>query len=241
MNERAPLPETLTSPPRGRVLALVPHADDDVIGCGGTLAKHVAQGDEVTVVVVFDGRRGDPEELHDAEAYVERRRQEARSAGAVLGLADYHFWDYPEGHEPSGPELASAARRIADLMRSQRPDLVYAPWIGEHHLDHHVLARGVRLALEATSFAGEAWGFEVWTPLVATRIVDVTEVQDAKRKALELHRSQIEAIPGFLDKALSLQAQRAMYLAPESRFGEGFRPLGFVDEQDRDLLRLLSS
>jgi len=235
MNERAPLPETLSRPPRGRVLFFAPHADDDVIGCGGTLAMHVAQGDPVRVVIAFDGRRGDPEERHDPRAYVARRRAEALRAGGLLGLSDYVFWGYPEGHEPSPAELLDAARRVAAAVREFAPETVYAPWVGENHVDHHVLARGVRLGLALARHAGEAWGYEVWTPLVPTRIVDVSEVHARKRAALCEHVSQLEEIEGFLEKALAISAQRAMYLAPEARHGEAFRPLGAPTGEDAEL------
>ena len=75
---------------------------------------------------------------------------------------------------PARHELAAAAQRCAEVVRTFRPDVVYAPWVGEYHLDHHVLARVVRLALAVADFQGSAWGFEVWTPLIPTRIVDIT-------------------------------------------------------------------
>lgn len=239
MNERAPLPETRTGPRRGRVLYFAPHADDDVIGGGGTLCKHAAQGDPVRVVVVFDGRRGDPDEKHEAAAYVERRRAEARAAGAHLGLSDYEFWDYAEGHEPSADELLGAARGIAEAVTAFAPDVVYAPWIGEQHVDHHVLARGVRLGLFLAGFQGEAFGYEVWTPLVPTLIVDVTDVQERKEAALAEHVTQLEAIEAMPEKALALSGHRAMYLAPEARHGEAFRPLGPPSGGDADVVRSL--
>lgn len=225
MSERAPLPEVLARPEPGRVLVFSPHPDDDVIGCGGTLALHREQGDAVRVVVVFDGRRGDPDERYDPREYVERRRAEGRSAGAILGLEDYSFWDYPEGHEPAPAEFDAAVARIAAEVKAYKPATVLAPWPGEHHLDHHTLGRGVRAALERIGYTGRALGFEVWTPLVPTRIVDVTAVLERKRRALAEHRSQLEAIEGLLEKALALGLQRAMYLPAGSRHGEAFRPL----------------
>jgi LmbE family N-acetylglucosaminyl deacetylase len=235
VTERAPLPETREAPRRGRVLYFAPHADDDVIGGGGTLCKHAAQGDDVRVVVVFDGRRGDPDEKHDPTEYVARRRAEALAAGAHLGLSDYAFWDYPEGHEPSTEELLTAARGIAAEVADYAPDVVYAPWAGEHHVDHHVLARGVRLGLALAGFGGEALGYEVWTPLVPTLIVDVTDVQARKEAALAEHVTQQDAIEAMSFKALALSGHRAMYLAPEARHGEAFRPLGPPSDADAEL------
>ncbi len=235
MNERAPLPETLWSPPHGSVLLLAPHPDDDVIGAGGTAGLHAEQGDPLHILIVFDGARGDAQGHHDPREYRERRRREARAAGAHLGLSQYEFWDYPEGHEPTASELESVARRLADRIRQFCPDIVYAPWIGEHHVDHHSLARATRLALGLSRFAGEAWGYEVWTPLIPTRIVDISRVFEKKRAALLEHKSQLE-VHDMLHKALAITAQRAMYLSDDARHGEAFAPLGEPSRSDRALV-----
>ena len=235
MNERSPLPETLERPPRGRVLLLAPHADDDVLGAGGTVAKHVDQGDHVQVVIAYDGLAGDPDGRYDPAEYLEKRRAEARRAGGHLGLEDYHFWNYPEGHEPGPDELRGAAGMLARHVQAFAPDLVYAPWIGDYHVDHWVLARATRLALASIGFGGEAWGYEVWTPLVPTRIVDITDVFDRKKRALEEHASQL-AYHDLAYKGLAISAQRAMYLSDEALHGEAFRPLGDPSDEDRALL-----
>lgn len=236
-DERAPLPEALAAPEAGRVLLLAPHADDDVIGAGGTAALHAAQGDPVRVLVVFDGVAGDPERRHDPEQLRRTRQAEARAGGRHLGLADYDFWDYPEGHQPGCEELRSGARRMADYVRTLAPQIVYAPWIGEHHLDHHVLARVARLGLALAGFAGRAWGYEVWTPLVPTRIVDVTALYPAKVAAIREHKSQLE-YTDHVHKALGMQAQRSLYLPAAARWGEAFAPLGPPSASDRRALGL---
>ena len=53
---RAPTPETVQRPRRGRVLLLAPHPDDDILGAGGTCALHVEQGDPVHVLVAYSGQ-----------------------------------------------------------------------------------------------------------------------------------------------------------------------------------------
>lgn len=221
IRDRAPLPEPLAQPPRGRVLALVPHADDDVLGLGGTLCLHAAAGDPVRVVVLFDGLLGDPEGRYAPDELRALRQAEARRGGAHLGLDDYHFLGYPEGHAPGPEELAAATAHVAGVIADFAPDIVYAPHIGEHHLDHHVAARVVLAALESLDFTGHALGFEVWTPLVAEWIVDITPVNDKKVAALEEHASQLE-YTDFIHKALGLGAQRSLYLPGGARYGEAF-------------------
>lgn len=124
MDERCPLPEAVVELPRGRVLLLAPHHDDDIIGAGGTVSRHIDAGDEVDVLIVFSGAAGDPDGRYEAEEYVELRKREARAGGAHLGLSNYDFWEYPEGHEPSAADIVGAARRLADYVRAKGPDIV---------------------------------------------------------------------------------------------------------------------
>ncbi|MFT5283906.1 MAG: LmbE family N-acetylglucosaminyl deacetylase [Planctomycetota bacterium] len=233
MNERAPLPVAQSKPARGRVLVLVPHPDDDVIGCGGTASLHALQGDPVRIVVVYDGAAGDPEAKFDAETLIERRHAEARAGGVCLGLEDYEFWDYPEGHEPDDAAFSAGAKRIAQLVRDWQPDIVYAPWIGEFHLDHHVLARIARAGLKLAGFKGTAFGYEVWTPLIATLIVDVTNVYAMKVQALRKHVSQV-SYGDPTHYGLGLNAHRSVYLPEGAHFGEAFSPLGEADPKDME-------
>jgi LmbE family N-acetylglucosaminyl deacetylase len=235
-DRRAPLPIALARPPRGRVLLLAPHADDDVIGPGGTAALHVEQGDLVHVIVVFNGLAGDPDERWSAEEYRLMRQREARAGGAHLGLSSYEFWDYPEGHEPGPAELVAAATRLAARVRELAPAIVYAPWIGEQHLDHHTLARVTRLALARAKFRGQAWGYEVWTPLVAELVIDVSAWYEKKVAALREHASQL-AYLDVVHKGLALSAQRSIYLPDRrARHAEGFAPLGPPARADLALL-----
>ena len=224
MAGRASPPEALRAPPRGRALCLAPHADDEVIGCGGTLALHRAQGDEVRVVIAFDGRLGLP-----AGADPELRCAEARRGGAILGLSDYVFLGYPEGHEPSTPELERAAERLRALVDAFEPEVVYAPWIGEQHLDHSTLARAARLALQG--FEGQAWGYEVWTPLVPERVVDVSPVWERKLSSLAEHGRQL-AHSDLGARMRGMAALRGVHLPVGARYGEAFHPLGAQDDRE---------
>lgn len=234
MSERAPLPRVAARPRSGRVLIVAPHADDDVIGPGGTLALHADAGDPVHVLVMFDGRAGDPDGRHEPEDYVRRRRAEARAGGAHLGLSEYTFWDYPEGHEPHDNDIVAASRRFAAFAHGLSPDVVYAPWVGEYHIDHNTAARVVRIGLDLIGFEGEAWGYEVWTPLIPVLIVDISEAYERKVAALAEHKSQFE-YHDLARSALALSAQRAMYCRRGATHGEAFAPLGPPTGGDREL------
>ncbi len=202
-----------------RILCLAPHPDDEVLGCGGTLALAAARGASVHVLVVFDGALGDPDGRHAGRDLVAQRRAEAERGGAWLGVERYHFWGLPEGHEPSPHDLQEGVRRLAALVRELRPEVLLVPWEGDAHPDHRSVARLAAALLEGPGFAGEVWGFEVWAPLEPEALVDVSVAWEAKLRALAEHRTQL---------AYADLAARARELA--TRFGgaprEAFRRLG---------------
>jgi LmbE family N-acetylglucosaminyl deacetylase len=233
--ERAPLPEALERPEPGRVMLFAPHPDDDLIGAGLTAALHAAQGDPVRVVVAYDGALGGAPGGPSGAELARLRQGEARAGGAELGLEDYVFLGYPEGHLPGPGEFRAAVGHVRELLAGFAPQIVYCPWIGEHNIDHHVLCRVVRAALHQQGFAGRAFGYEVWSPLIPTRVVDVSALFELKRRGLEQHRSQI-AHTELVHHIAGLNAHRALYLRKGARFGEAFAPLGEPDPADLALL-----
>jgi LmbE family N-acetylglucosaminyl deacetylase len=229
---RAPKPKAISAPDPGPVLVLAPHLDDELIGCGGTLCLHAAQGDPVHVIIAFDERTLDASDRAEESERLARAHDAARERGTELGFSSYEFWDYPTGRHPEPVELEFGARRLAQRIGEIEPRTVYAPWLGEHPIDHHVLARATRLALEMAEFTGSAWGYEVWTPLVPTRIVDITPAWEEKRAAIArcaAWRGQDDLV----HRTLGLNAQRSLYLARHARFGEAFAPFQHAPEKVR--------
>lgn len=220
---RSPLPVTRHELERGNVLVFAPHPDDEVLGCGLTCHRHHLQGDRVDVVIGYDGALGNrgSEALPLAE-FVQRRQAEARAACALLGFEPPHFLMAPEGHEPAEHEFAGAVEQVLALVQRLRPASIYAPWVGEHQLDHHVLARVVcavhaRLAPPRPRL----WQYEIWSALVPTHVVDVSALWPLKERALAQHRSQLEHTD-LLHHIGGLNAHRALYVGNGARRAEAF-------------------
>ena len=231
--ERAPEPEVLAVPPRGRALVFAACADDEVIGCGGTLALHAERGDEVRVVVALSPER--PVARGDTLVH----RNEARAGGRKLGVRDYAFLSSEAEHADASEGLARSAARFAEQVIEFAPEVVFAPWLGEHRLARHFAARAARAALAACEFAGRAWGYEVRTPLVAARVVDVSKVWDLKIAALCEHVSQLE-LGDLLHAATGMGAQRSLHLGPGARRAEAFSPLLVGLPADREELEAIA-
>jgi LmbE family N-acetylglucosaminyl deacetylase len=178
--------------PDGPVLVVAPHPDDELIGCGGVLAAHRERGDDVRVLVIFDGALGDPDQRFGTPAQCAARRvEEARAGGRHLGLTDYVFLGLPEGHRASTAQLETGAARIATEAQRMRARCIYAPAVTDAHFDHYQTALAVELALERLGPTIEAWGFEVETPVRADRLFAIDAFAERKWAALAEHVSQI--------------------------------------------------
>jgi LmbE family N-acetylglucosaminyl deacetylase len=182
----------ITNDPEGRVthvLVVSPHPDDESLGCGGTLSKHVADGDGVHAVFLTSGEQGGHGRPPQETLYT--REQEARAAATILGVASVEFWREPDG-------ALRASRRVVDRLRSKlhdwHPDLIYVTYTHDMHADHRAAARTVQSALAGPICSDEkptVLMFEVWTPLQRIdRVVDISAYLELKLAAIRAHVSQ---------------------------------------------------
>ena len=211
-------PLLLDSPPRGRVLVLAPHPDDETGGCGGVIIRHARQGDRVKVLFVTDGAAGDPNGHYAGLDYRELRREEARRAADVLGVEELVFWEYPDGRLADCVDLAE---HLAAALAADRPSTIYSPSAREIHPDHRAVGMALDRALRGARGAATAYYYELWTALDPTHLIDITAVWDAKRKAMEQYQSQLR-YKDYLHTIGGLNAYRSMFF-PVSRYAEAFR------------------
>ena len=217
----APQPQIRRTPPRGRVLCVAPHPDDECIGPGGSLALHCAQGDPVRVVLGTDGQAGDPDGRYGA-GYAERRRAESRAGGRELGVTDIVFWGFPDSCVITENDLETIARRIEQEIAIYQPSIVYGPWEGEGNTDHRALYCGLVRALKRCRFGGEVLAYEIWNLMVPDVIHDVSSVIDKKERAIRCFETQM-AYTDILRPTLGLNASRSMIFNRGKGYGEAFR------------------
>lgn len=209
----------LWRPPRGRVLVLAPHPDDDVLGCGGALALHRRRGDHVKIVFLTDGMAGDPKRLYARSRYRALRRREAGKAAHALGVRDLEFWDYPDRRLSREKDLAP---RLADLIERERPRVVYRTSDSEPHPDHRALAAAVGgLARGRSGRRFLDCAFEVEGILRPTHVADVGRVFAIKVRALREHCSQLRYrdLAGLAERT---GVRRSLFLKGAA-YGEAFR------------------
>lgn len=214
------------NPGGGKVMVVAPHMDDEVIGCGGTLYKHILKGADATVVFVTDGRYGSKtllklsaQERRQREMEVAtKRRAEAERALRILGVRDAVFLDAEEQSLLTAPELPGMLR---SLLTSRRPDIVYLPCFLEEHADHRAVNQLLFQAVQGLNLDFDCCGYEVWTPLFPNYLVEIGDVIDVKCKALAEYSSQL-ADTDYVHTALGLNAFRAGALLETHGYVEAF-------------------
>ena len=206
--------------PPDRILAVTAHPDDADFGAGGTLARWVAQGAQVSLCVVTDGDAGGFDPAVPRAQIPQIRRTEQRAASAELGITDVRFLGYRDGELAASQPLRRDLSRVIRQVRPQRV-LLQSPernWlrIAASHPDHLAAGEAAMCAVypdarnpfahpELLAEEGlQAWVVpEVWVMghPAPNRYVDVTDTVGRKLAALRAHESQtghVQDLEGFV-------------------------------------------
>lgn len=202
--------------PRGTLLVLAPHPDDESLGCGGVIARHSRSGGRVVVAFATDGEAGAPERLRGPRLAA-LRRAEARAACRILG-AQWEFWSLADGRLG---RTASLIGRVSEALVRLNPAAVLRPAQDDPHSDHRALARAAARALGALTRRRPAeWVYEVTGSLPPDTVADVGPVFSRKLAALARHRTQ-ERAHRWTEFA-RLRARARALLLPGAGYAEVF-------------------
>ncbi len=210
--EPCPLPLPLDLTLARKVLVFSPHPDDETLGCGGTLAR-LAQMCPVKVVLVTDGSGagGLP-----AGAGASRQAEFVRAL-AVLGITDSVQLNQPDGFFEGSTELTTRVRRI---LEEYQPDWVFVPSTLDYHRDHVRISAFLEPICRQAPSVRQLLFYEIWAPVPATHVVDITEQSDIKQTALAAHATAMAC--GDYQRAVDgLNRYRGLYLG-HGKLAEAF-------------------
>lgn len=181
-----------------QVLVVAAHPDDEVFGVGGTMACHVQQGDQVSVLLLTDGVTA----RHDV---TEPQKAAARKACSALGVQDVRFADLPD-QRLDGLPLLEVIKPISELIRELRPCVVYTHHRGDANQDHravfaatlvavrpfgdHPIERVLCYEVASSTEWGPAFGEWAFLPNV---FVDISATLESKLAAVEAYRETFES------------------------------------------------
>ena len=188
-----------------KILVVAAHPDDEVLGCGATIAKHVALGNEVRVIILGEGvraRRG----VKNARQKIKTLELEATKANRFLGVSRTIFLGLPD-NALDNVSLLTIIQKIERIIERYMPQLVYTHHHGDVNIDHQLTARAMQavcrplpessiemvLAFEVAS--STEWSFQSDRIFAPNVFYDVSGFFDKKIKAMELYQSEIRQFP----------------------------------------------
>ena len=139
------------------VLIIAAHPDDEILGMGGTIAKHTSQHDNVTIIYMATGitaRRESaeyeiksvPKKIQEKwQQEIEKLQQDARKSAKLLKVKTVKFFDFPD-NEMDNVQLLKVVKIIENEIKQVKPDRIYTNHYSDLNVDHKVVYNAVLTA-----------------------------------------------------------------------------------------------
>ena len=190
------------------VAVIAAHADDEVLGCGGAIAKFVKEGCAVHVLLLADGETSRPD--LDAINYDKARKQRNRAAvraNEILGTKSLTMLDFPD-NRMDGLNLLDVVKAVEVFIEEHRPNIVVTHFSNDVNIDHQITHQAVAVAcrpqpshcVEELLFMEIASSTE-WIPVTGQTLfapnywIDITESIDIKLEALNAYKDELREFP----------------------------------------------
>jgi LmbE family N-acetylglucosaminyl deacetylase len=195
-------------PALNRVLVVAAHPDDEVLGCGATIARLAREGNSVHIAIVAEGitSRAPNREAGDFSA-VELLQQHGRNAAKVLGAQEISFYGLPDNRLDTMP-LLDIVKMVEQLIHNIQPDCVYTHHAGDLNLDHVAVSRAVTIATrpvqgcpvrELYQFevpSSTDWSFQQFEPSFRPNVfMEIHQTLPLKLEAMSCYKTEVRAFP----------------------------------------------
>lgn len=191
-----------------KVLAVVAHPDDEIIGVGGTLCKHVSAGDQVHVLILGDGKSSRSDDYKKLAKNIKQKSfRETEQALTCIGVRSFYREDLPDNRFDR-IDMLDIAKKISSYVNKIKPAIVYTHHPGDLNIDHQRTSEGVTIAcrpiennsvqaiyhfetLSSTEMAGYTLN-RVFLPNV---FVNIEEEMEQKLEAMSCYKSELRPFP----------------------------------------------
>lgn len=186
------------------ILVIAAHPDDEIIGCGGTIAKHIENGDNVFVCIVCEGSSGrfedkyyiTPEERAQIITNeIKKRESAAINAAKFLGVKDIYLMNLPNLELNNIPQL-KVNKLMEDYIEKIKPDIVYTHSKCDINIDHIATHNSTMIA---TRNIKDIITYEIigstTNDFIPNLFIDIEDTYEKKKKALEFYIDEMKEYP----------------------------------------------
>lgn len=187
------------------ILVVAPHADDEILGCGGIISKYLRAGANVYIVIITNASVGAPE-LFSAD-FIQGLRTEGLNSHAFLGVTKTIFFEFPAPRLETHPSY-QISNELSKVIAEYAIDTMFIPHRGDMHKDHAVVfnaslvaARPINNCPVKEIYAYETLSETEWAPpfgddaFIPNVFIDIADDIPNKVKAMQYYGSQLKNYP----------------------------------------------
>ena len=191
-----------------RILVVASHPDDEILGCGGTIAKLSRSGNIVKTIILtkgissrFDSNKNEIIKLQD------KLNKSSKAANRVIGVKNLKFFDLPD-NQFDNKSLLSLTKVIEKEIKNFKPNIIFTHFINDLNIDHQYTSRAVLTAArpQTKNSVDEILFFEINSStdyqinsnglqFMPNYFVDISKTVKLKKKALEIYKSGMKKYP----------------------------------------------
>lgn len=191
------------------ILVIAAHPDDEILGCGATMVKHIKKGDQVYVAILAEGvtSREKIRNRNKNEQNLSLLAEQARKANEIIGVTDLRLFDFPDNRMDS-IDLLDIIKVVEELIEKYKPDIIYTHHIGDVNIDHQQIHKAVITACRPIPdkhsvkellffevLSSTEWQPDHLSPFSPNWFVNVSDTINTKLEALKEYSLEMRAWP----------------------------------------------
>ncbi|PPR16761.1 MAG: N-acetyl-alpha-D-glucosaminyl L-malate deacetylase 1 [Alphaproteobacteria bacterium MarineAlpha9_Bin3] len=189
---------------KNTIICFVAHPDDEVLGLGGTLIKHVNQKDDVHIIIFSLGE----ESKNSKDINAERRLSSAKKCSKIIGSKSLKLLNYPDQKIDTVPKL-EIIKKIENIIYKLKPNIVYTHHEGDINHDHQIINHAVLTALRPMTLLGHRCEVRTFETISSTEqspyidkylfkpnfFVDIESEWEKKMIAIKAYKDELGVFP----------------------------------------------
>ena len=191
---------------KNKILIVSAHPDDEVLGCGGTVARLVKEGYQAYTLILGEGitSRDENRDRAKRETEIQKLKSQAEKANKIIGVEKVFMYDFPDNRFDTVPFL-DIVKVIEKIKNDIKPKIIFTHYEKDLNVDHQITYKAVITATRPVvgEPVKEIYSFEIlssteWNfPLSFSPDVffDITKTLKYKLKAIEIYKSELKKIP----------------------------------------------
>lgn len=185
-----------------KILIIAAHPDDEVLGCGGTIARF-APGNNVTTLILGEGITSRDISKQEQDQKLTTLRNHCKKANSLLGVKKVFFEHFPDNKFDSIP-LLEIVKPIENIIKKIRPDTIFTHHHGDLNIDHRITQQAVLTAtrpfgtnqvkkiLSFEVLSSTEWNFQnTTTVFVPNSWMNISDTIYTKLDAMEIYTSEL--------------------------------------------------